>query len=39
VDSTGQIAFNKDGDLKNPTSTLYEVKNGAWVPVTTKAGG
>jgi branched-chain amino acid transport system substrate-binding protein len=35
---TGQIAFNKDGDLKNPTSTLYEVKNGAWVPVTTKAG-
>ena len=35
---TGQIAFNQDGDLKNPTSTLYEVKNGAWVPVTTKAG-
>lgn len=35
---TGQIAFNKNGDLKNPTSTLYQVKNGAWVPVTTKAG-
>lgn len=32
---TGKIAFDANGDLKNPTSTLYEVKDGRWVPVTT----
>ncbi|MHA7682627.1 ABC transporter substrate-binding protein [Cupriavidus sp. PET2-C1] len=32
---TGKIAFDPNGDLKNPTSTLYQVKGGRWVPVTT----
>jgi branched-chain amino acid transport system substrate-binding protein len=32
---TGQIAFDKNGDLKKPTSTLYQVKGSKWVPVTT----
>jgi branched-chain amino acid transport system substrate-binding protein len=32
---TGHISFDKIGDLANPTSTLYQVKNGKWVPVTT----
>lgn len=32
---TGRIAFDQFGDLKNPTSTLYQVKGGKWVPVTT----
>jgi len=32
---TGRIAFDANGDLKNPTSTLYQVKGGHWVPVTT----
>ncbi|MDN7683112.1 MULTISPECIES: branched-chain amino acid ABC transporter substrate-binding protein [Burkholderia] len=32
---TGKIAFDANGDLKNPTSTLYQVKGGRWVPVTT----
>ncbi|WP_322071892.1 branched-chain amino acid ABC transporter substrate-binding protein [Paraburkholderia bannensis] len=32
---TGHISFNTIGDLSNPTSTLYQVKNGKWVPVTT----
>ncbi|MDN8008570.1 branched-chain amino acid ABC transporter substrate-binding protein [Burkholderia multivorans] len=34
---TGTIAFTETGDLKNPSSTLYEVKNAAWQPVTTKS--
>ncbi|WP_049125888.1 branched-chain amino acid ABC transporter substrate-binding protein, partial [Burkholderia cenocepacia] len=34
---TGTIAFTNTGDLKNPSSTLYEVKNAAWQPVTTKS--
>lgn len=33
---TGRIAFTSAGDLKNPGSTMYQVKNVAWVPVTTK---
>jgi branched-chain amino acid transport system substrate-binding protein len=33
---TGKIAFNEQGDLKSPSSTLYQVKNVAWVPVTTR---
>jgi branched-chain amino acid transport system substrate-binding protein len=32
---TGKIAFDANGDLKNPTSTLYQAKGGSWVPVTT----
>ncbi|UIF87420.1 branched-chain amino acid ABC transporter substrate-binding protein [Cupriavidus sp. UYPR2.512] len=32
---TGKIAFDPNGDLKNPTSTLYQVKAGRWLPVTT----
>jgi len=34
---TGTIAFTNTGDLKSPSSTLYEVKNAAWQPVTTKS--
>ncbi|MEX3693145.1 branched-chain amino acid ABC transporter substrate-binding protein [Paraburkholderia sp. BR14263] len=33
---TGKIAFNAQGDLKSPSSTLYQVKKVAWVPVTTR---
>lgn len=33
---TGLIAFTQTGDLKNPSSTMYQVKSDAWVPVTTK---
>jgi branched-chain amino acid transport system substrate-binding protein len=33
---TGKIAFTQTGDLKNPSSTMYQVKKVAWVPVTTK---
>jgi branched-chain amino acid transport system substrate-binding protein len=36
--ATGTIVFEKNGDLKDASSTLYEVKQGAWVPITTKAG-
>lgn len=32
---TGRIAFDSNGDLKQPTSTLYQVKKGQWVPITT----
>ncbi|MDP9646443.1 branched-chain amino acid ABC transporter substrate-binding protein [Paraburkholderia caledonica] len=32
---TGKIEFDESGDLKRPTSTLYQVKNAKWVPVTT----
>lgn len=35
---TGHISFNKDGDLKHSSSTLYQVKDGKWVTVTTKTG-
>lgn len=34
--ATGQIAFNKNGSLKGGSSTLYQVKNGAWVVIKTK---
>lgn len=33
---TGKIAFTANGDLKNPSSTLYEVRNNEWVALTTK---
>ncbi|NUY04604.1 branched-chain amino acid ABC transporter substrate-binding protein [Paraburkholderia youngii] len=32
---TGKIEFDSYGDLRHPTSTLYQVKGGKWVPVTT----
>ncbi|MBP0590925.1 branched-chain amino acid ABC transporter substrate-binding protein [Paraburkholderia sp. LEh10] len=32
---TGKIEFDSYGDLKHPTSTLYQVKGARWVPVTT----
>ncbi|MGN6667152.1 MAG: branched-chain amino acid ABC transporter substrate-binding protein [Trinickia sp.] len=32
---TGKIAFDQNGDLKDPSSTLYQVKGGRWTPVTT----
>jgi branched-chain amino acid transport system substrate-binding protein len=32
---TGDISFSQAGDLKNASSTLYQVKDGKWVPVTT----
>jgi branched-chain amino acid transport system substrate-binding protein len=32
---TGNISFDSYGDLKGPTSTLYQVKDTKWVPVTT----
>ncbi|MPW04944.1 ABC transporter substrate-binding protein [Paraburkholderia sp. CNPSo 3155] len=32
---TGKIEFDSYGDLKHPTSTLYQVKGGKWLPVTT----
>ncbi|MBI0331377.1 branched-chain amino acid ABC transporter substrate-binding protein [Burkholderia plantarii] len=35
---TGTIAFMPNGDLKQPSSTLYQVKSLAWVPVTTRQG-
>jgi branched-chain amino acid transport system substrate-binding protein len=35
---TGTISFDNTGALKNAASTLYQVKNGVWVPVVTKTG-
>jgi branched-chain amino acid transport system substrate-binding protein len=35
---TGKISFDNTGALKSGASTLYQVKNGAWVPVVTKSG-
>jgi branched-chain amino acid transport system substrate-binding protein len=32
---TGNISFDERGDLKNPASTLYRVKEGKWVAVAT----
>ena len=36
--ATGKIVFEPNGDLKNASSTLYQVKNGAWQTVVTKGG-
>ena len=33
---TGPIAFDEKGALKNGSSTLYQVKNGAWIVIETK---
>jgi branched-chain amino acid transport system substrate-binding protein len=35
---TGKISFDSTGALKSGASTLYQVKNGAWVPIVTKTG-
>ncbi|WP_460901651.1 branched-chain amino acid ABC transporter substrate-binding protein [Paraburkholderia jirisanensis] len=35
---TGTISFDATGALKSGASTLYQVKNGVWVPVVTKSG-
>jgi len=35
---TGTIAFDNNGALKNASSTMYQVKGGAWVPIVTKSG-
>jgi branched-chain amino acid transport system substrate-binding protein len=35
---TGTISFDSTGALKSGASTLYQVKNGVWVPVVTKSG-
>ncbi len=35
---TGHIAFDGNGTLKNGASTLYQVKNGDWVPLVTRGG-
>jgi branched-chain amino acid transport system substrate-binding protein len=35
---TGRIAFEHDGTLKGGASTLYQVKKGTWVPMTTQGG-
>ncbi|ALP62636.1 MULTISPECIES: branched-chain amino acid ABC transporter substrate-binding protein [Paraburkholderia] len=35
---TGTISFDATGALKSAASTLYQVKNGVWVPVVTKSG-
>ncbi|MEI6003356.1 branched-chain amino acid ABC transporter substrate-binding protein [Paraburkholderia bengalensis] len=35
---TGTISFDSTGALKSAASTLYQVKNGVWVPVVTKSG-
>lgn len=32
---TGKITFDSYGGLKRPTSTLYQVKDARWMPVTT----
>jgi branched-chain amino acid transport system substrate-binding protein len=33
---TGPIAFDDKGALKAGSSTVYQVKNGAWVPLSTE---
>jgi branched-chain amino acid transport system substrate-binding protein len=35
---TGHVAFEHDGTLKNGASTLYQVRKGTWVPMTTQGG-
>ncbi|CAE6772759.1 Leucine-, isoleucine-, valine-, threonine-, and alanine-binding protein [Paraburkholderia aspalathi] len=34
---TGKIGFTQTGDLKNPRSTMYQVKDVTWVPITTRS--
>jgi len=35
---TGQIAFDAQGNLKNPSFTVYKVVNGKWQPQTVVGG-
>ncbi|MDE1195976.1 MAG: branched-chain amino acid ABC transporter substrate-binding protein [Pseudomonas sp.] len=35
---TGPIAFDAEGNLKNPTFTVYQVKADKWVPVSVAGG-
>ncbi|HFU2788037.1 TPA: branched-chain amino acid ABC transporter substrate-binding protein, partial [Klebsiella michiganensis] len=35
---TGQIAFDKEGNLKSPTFTVYKVVDGKWQPQTVLGG-
>ncbi|WP_028535100.1 branched-chain amino acid ABC transporter substrate-binding protein [Paludibacterium yongneupense] len=35
---TGKIAFDDKGDIKNGAVTVYQVKGGKWVPVSTVGG-
>jgi branched-chain amino acid transport system substrate-binding protein len=35
---TGNIAFDAKGDIKNGSVTIYQVKDGKWVPVSTVGG-
>lgn len=36
---TGTIAFDAEGNLKNPSFTVYQVKANEWVPVSVAHGG
>ena len=35
---TGKISFENNGALKSGASSLYQVKNGAWVSIVTRSG-
>ena len=35
---TGQMAFDKEGNLSNPSFTIYQVRGGKWVAVDTLGG-
>ena len=35
---TGQMAFDKEGNLSDPSFTIYRVQQGKWVPVDTLGG-
>lgn len=35
---TGHIAFDKEGNLKSPTFTVYKVVDGKWQPQTVLGG-
>lgn len=35
---TGSIAFDSEGNLKNPTFTVYQVKDNKWQPVSVAGG-
>lgn len=35
---TGQMAFDKEGNLSNPSFTIYQVRQSKWVPIDTLGG-
>lgn len=35
---TGEIAFDKEGNLKNPAFTIYQVRGGKWTVVDVLGG-